>query len=460
MKSCLLCFLLVWSLAATAQGRDAYANSNGVRSRYDECQRKLDEINGKVAKRNGEYEQEKKEFLAGLFCSDCNRAKSQIEKETGKSFEAHIQEGAKNGRHVKSVTQKQLDDLHQRYMREYNNLKQQYESTKQNCNNLANQFNEARNQDQQNQIKSQQDAQRQAQEKAQAEQQAKVRELQEQQRLREELERQRQIREQMARDEMLSKMQANNDEAEAKKEAYGQESQLSRQYRDRSSDAQSLLQRSGSVDDSEVFGTYGGGNDGSDVSKKSGLLGSIMDNFNEFRQSARDKVSSLFGRRASESDNVWGGVEEEQPSSGWSFERTRLNRRVIQPLKELYEKTNTFFQNGENYEDKWTRRHDLWENARPRSNEQTREDIEDRADEGIDLVMRSLDRFKSDDLSEGSADLDQDLEHIVDKIVANATGNILGKSKFLNRLNEKYEDKIADKVDTMMFWYKNYRGNQ
>lgn len=455
MRHLLLFISMSVALGVNAQS-DPYAQSKNVLNRQQDCQKQLSEISGKISARNREYEQEKKEYLAGEFCSDCKRTKSQIEKALRVSFGQHIQEGARSGRRIISATQEQMDQLHQRYMNDYNNLSSQFENTKKRCNDLTDQYNSTRNQEYQTQVKN-------AQEEANRQQQERMRLLEEQRRAEEEKRERQRILEQQERDALFQKIQATNDAVEAQKETYKKESDLGNAYKDRSAEARSRLTTSESADPNTVFGSYLNESGQTDYSRRQKLMNAMVEGYSSFKESTKNAITRLFGSRADES-NVWMGDDEERPSSGWSFERTRLNRRIVQPLKNLYNKAYNIWQAGESYEDDNTRNYDLFGRMIPKTRKEARDDFQsaneglvDRFSYGMDRITQS---FNDPNDHYNSFDEDVNAEYTVNQHQTNAIGAALGEIPVLRKVGSLYKNTIGNKVDRLMNMYKYYKGNQ
>lgn len=152
------------------------------------CQQELSTLNGKRAGIDAEYEKIVDELRSGLFCSRCNRSKSQIEK-GGENFAQHIRDVKGT---VVQAPQQAYDQAHREYLQKINRWQEEVKSKTKDCENLQQQAQDAYNREQQqiaqNNARAQQDAQQRYQQQQakleanrQQQQQALQQKIQEQQ---------------------------------------------------------------------------------------------------------------------------------------------------------------------------------------------------------------------------------------------------------------------------------------
>ena len=135
MKPCYASILLTsYLLLGTLLGSYGQ-NCANYKNRAEEYSQKIDQ-------RNADYERQKQELKAGLFCSDCKRTKTEIER-AGTNFGQHIADGARGGRHVVPATQEDFDKAHAAYLRDYENLKRNVEQSQQSYNKCVDDANTA-----------------------------------------------------------------------------------------------------------------------------------------------------------------------------------------------------------------------------------------------------------------------------------------------------------------------------
>jgi hypothetical protein len=135
---------------------------NDYQQRYDNCNLDRSKLLNKLNALKAEEQNALDDIRNGLFCSDCKRSKTEIEK-SGTNFNQHIQEGAKGGRRVVAATQQQIADKTKEYNDKIHNLEVDVDSKRLDCERI--------NADYQ---KNQRDKQLQAQQNAQAQQKAQV----------------------------------------------------------------------------------------------------------------------------------------------------------------------------------------------------------------------------------------------------------------------------------------------
>jgi len=100
---------------------------NSIRSK---CFEELSEINNKITDLNNEYEKIKSDLKNGLYCSKCDKSKTELDKSYPGGFYAHL--GDVKGV-AKPATQEQMQNAHQNYLSKFNSLKQQYDSKQKSC---------------------------------------------------------------------------------------------------------------------------------------------------------------------------------------------------------------------------------------------------------------------------------------------------------------------------------------
>jgi hypothetical protein len=320
----------------------------------------------------------------------------------------------------------------------------------------ARQKQEEDNRKQQEALQQQQQQQKDAQQARLQEAQRKYDELMEQQRL-------QRLREEQASNEMTNQMNANRQETDAKKDSYRQQSDLGNGYVDRSSDARSLLNPGNAANESEVFSPYTSNGNSFEPQTREGFFSNVMDRYQQFKESARESVSSFFGRNANQSD-VFSDQGQDMPEQGWSFERTRLNVRVIQPLKNLFQSARNLQNQMDNYEDGVTRGYDLFQEAQPKTDKETRDDFKKDWNFMYNSVERQIGNFGNMEdektFNEGARQLEEDFDQFGKRTFANATGNVLGKFETANNAKEFYNNTIGGTIDKLMEKYKQFRGAQ
>jgi len=165
MKSIL--FVLIFSVCYQSlhsqDNSDPYANSNSVKTQYNDCQSRLKQLNRNIDSINDLYNKSVQDYKQGLFCSKCHRSKTDLER-SGIDFWQHLKDV---GGHPVPATQADFDTLNNNYLNSYNNAKQSYESASSECGNLYNQYVNTKNQDYQNQLNQQREVQAQKQQRAQ-----------------------------------------------------------------------------------------------------------------------------------------------------------------------------------------------------------------------------------------------------------------------------------------------------
>jgi len=125
--------LLMLSIFTFFQAQD-YTESNKILA---QCKKDINDLNKSQQKRNSEYEKKKAELKSGLFCSKCNKSKTEIEKGGSQTFEQHLK--SVNGYPI--ATQQMFDDAHKSYMGEYNSYSNSYDRKKESCEQRINDAN-------------------------------------------------------------------------------------------------------------------------------------------------------------------------------------------------------------------------------------------------------------------------------------------------------------------------------
>ena len=133
------------------------------------CQQELSTLNGKRGGINAEYEKIVDELRSGLFCSRCNRSKSQVEK-GGENFAQHIRDVKGT---VVQAPQQAYDQAHREYLQKVDRWQEDVKSKTKDCDNLQQQAQDAYNREQQQIVHNNAHAQQEAQQRYQ-QQQAKL----------------------------------------------------------------------------------------------------------------------------------------------------------------------------------------------------------------------------------------------------------------------------------------------
>lgn len=202
-----------------------FAYSQGVdrtayQSRYDDCNRRQNELRSKLATLKNESNVALEELRDGLYCSECKNPKSRIEREQKISFQQHL----KNvGGRAEPATQAMLDKEKARYDREIHDLEVDVDGTRLDCDRIQMDYNNQVKSAQQEEARARQqqieDQQQEQQRAIEAQQQAA---LEEYNRIMTEHNAQ-QERIQMAQDELGQKMEYSRQKAE---DQYAQNEQL------------------------------------------------------------------------------------------------------------------------------------------------------------------------------------------------------------------------------------------
>jgi len=93
------------------------------------CQSELSALQSKRAAIDAEYDLIVDELRSGLFCSQCNRSKSEIEK-GGQSFSQHLKDVKGN---VVQAPQKAYDQAHKNYLQKFNQWQESVKSKQKSC---------------------------------------------------------------------------------------------------------------------------------------------------------------------------------------------------------------------------------------------------------------------------------------------------------------------------------------
>lgn len=127
MRTVLILLLIISSAALFAQTDvlEAIKNSH-------DCDDELRKINNDITGLNAEYKQTVEDLQNGLFCSRCNRSKTEIQK-TGEEFYKHVDrvEGK-----VQRAPQEAFDKAKEEYLSKYNSFVSQYKIKQADCDNL------------------------------------------------------------------------------------------------------------------------------------------------------------------------------------------------------------------------------------------------------------------------------------------------------------------------------------
>jgi hypothetical protein len=176
MKNIIVVCLLMSGIISHSSGQTNIKVSN--------CQSELNSLQGKRGAIDAEYDLIVNELRSGLFCSQCNRAKSEIEK-GGQSFSQHLKDVKGN---AVQAPQKAYEQAHKNYLQKFNQWQDDVKSKQNSCNNLQQQAqndynrqlqqtaqdNSRKQQQAQDQYKQAQEQNRQAQVQAQQQAQEKI----------------------------------------------------------------------------------------------------------------------------------------------------------------------------------------------------------------------------------------------------------------------------------------------
>lgn len=334
----------------TSSGDDPYANSNAIKSQYNDCESRLNNLRHVIDSLNNNYNVDSKQYEQGLFCSDCHRSKRQIEA-AGLNFYEHIQAGAATGRHIVPATRQQMADLYNDYMNQYNSAKKDFDNNRASCDALNNQYNSARNQDyqalQNEQMKEQQakidaenekrkeaqDKLRQQQEERQREAQARIDQIVQQQK-------EQQQREQQAQNELDAKTKELGDETQNKLDNARQQNQL-QDYTDPTDQAKSILNSPGSGVSSVFAPAFANTTDNSLLSVDQQVMvmkmqDMVSDYWQNLKSTVSSDVSGLFNNSVPAVDDI-----DAPPAQGWSGSNTNFLQSAAQKIQTAFSDLKT-----------------------------------------------------------------------------------------------------------------------
>lgn len=109
------------------------------RRQIDECELQVGNLESAIEMAEADYKEALDELRAGLFCSDCKRTKSAIEREEKTSFEKHIAEGGPN-RKIIQAPQSAYDLAKSKYKNKVDGYNSRLKSQKDQCARLDQRF--------------------------------------------------------------------------------------------------------------------------------------------------------------------------------------------------------------------------------------------------------------------------------------------------------------------------------
>ncbi|WP_199139630.1 hypothetical protein [Pedobacter sp. ASV12] len=211
----LLLMSLLWPMFALAQEVDRAS----YQKRFDDCNAEKASLTQKLMAMRQDKKTSLEEFRQGLFCSDCKRSKTEVEKQDRIDFQSHIAAGAKSGRRVVAATAEQIAKKEQEYNNKISQLENSVDGKRLDCERINAQYLSATKQAQQRQQDLAEADQKKQQQMATVNANAAANEKQKQQALAQqqalaELERQRLLQQQ--KDNLLAANQAqlNNEMAD------------------------------------------------------------------------------------------------------------------------------------------------------------------------------------------------------------------------------------------------------
>jgi hypothetical protein len=325
---------------------------NHYQNRYDDCNNKHNELKDKLNKLKNEKKTIIDEFREGLFCSDCKRGKTQIEK-SGENFSKHIQDGARNGRHVVPATPAEIAKKEDEYNQKIHDAEIRVDSQRLDCEGIQQNYQQA-------QQRAQQEAQQKANEEAQARADAQAeawRNQQEEERLRQvELLRQKELalqaylaEQQRIRDELEANnvqfrdaLDQNNAYTQDRLDEYNQNSELGDiEYDNTKEIAQNRL-NSLSTDNmkNEAFGNNGFLSGNNNIENEDTYSGNVIEHYvNKLVDYGRDKLA--------EASPLFDNIKEVQSK----FANLKSNLKVFEGIrngeinKEMVDKAFSFYPN-------------------------------------------------------------------------------------------------------------------
>lgn len=128
-----ICFVFgINSLSAQSISREQ-------QDQIDDCESEYGKLNAAITTAEGDYQTAILELRSGLFCSDCQRPKSEIERSEKKSFQEHIKEGGPK-RTVITAPQSAYDKVDDKYKRLTDGYRAKLKSQKQKCEDMRGRF--------------------------------------------------------------------------------------------------------------------------------------------------------------------------------------------------------------------------------------------------------------------------------------------------------------------------------
>lgn len=122
--------------------------------RFDDCNAEKEALTQKMLALRQEKKTAIEEFRQGLFCSDCKRSKSEVEKQDRIDFQSHIAAGAKNGRKVVAATPEQIAKKEQEYNNKISQAENNVDGKRLDCERISAEYTKATKQAQQKQQQS------------------------------------------------------------------------------------------------------------------------------------------------------------------------------------------------------------------------------------------------------------------------------------------------------------------
>lgn len=258
-----------------------------------------------------------------------------------------------------------------------------------------------------------------------------------------------------AGDQLQNDMAANNQNAQDAVNNYKQSSELNTDNTDSKNQAKSIL--NGGVPDntSSIFdqtNTQDNTSFGDFSNDQKSKLQNMLDTYNQWKDNAQQGLNRFMGKDADEyavGDN--GGELNAAPQEGWTFENTRLNRQVLQPVKDAFNKLKSSVNDNPDYQSARDV-YDIFHQALPKTDKETMTDQKKNTKDLMNSVSDNINNFMERDNTDG---LNQETEQFADETKANAAGNLLGKfSSFKSGIRKKYDNSIGQVVNMFLNFSK------
>lgn len=412
------------------------------------CNEDLNALNGRIKDLNNEYENIKSDLKAGFYCSKCGSSKTELDKIEG--FYKHLNNV--KGQAV-AATAQQMSDAHQRYLQKYNALKSSHELKSKSCDeNYRSAVDAANDKQQADFANARQKQQAEAKATADAEKQQQLDTYKKQQEELREAERRREERQRLvaaAGNQLMGELSSNSEAKQDALDAYRQNSALDADNLDSKDKARIILASGDNPDD--LFGSpFNNGIDNSDINSETSNIKSLINKYREYQNSLKENVTQFLGRRFSHDSE-----SEEIPTQGWSFENTRLNRRIIEPVKNLFnlsQKKLNEIRNNPQVEE-YVRYYELFKLAQPKTNEETRNDLESSHDKLRDRISPLIDQVLKDGY-ESNVHGDP-VNDFGEEVNANVAGNLAGQSNYMTQLKNRWnESTLGEAIDRLFNAFK------